>query len=53
MGLNHALAIFIPIGSNDGKGKANQYERLFRLALEALKRMVSVEDSAEMKSRIA
>ncbi len=50
---HQSLAIFLPSGSNDGKGKANQYERFFRLALDTLKRMVSVEDPAEMKSRIA
>jgi hypothetical protein len=50
---HQSLAIFIPGGSSDGKGKANQYERLFRLALETIKGMVKVEDPAEMKVRIA
>ncbi len=50
---HQSLAIFLPPWSKDGKGKANQYERLFRLALEALKKMPRVEDPDEMKSRIA
>jgi hypothetical protein len=48
-----SLALFLPSPSKDGKGKANQYERLFRLALDTLKRMPQVEDAGEMKSRIA
>lgn len=50
---DQSLAIFLPPWSKDGKGKANQYERLFRLALESLKRMSKVEDPNELKSRIA
>jgi hypothetical protein len=49
---HQSLAIFLP-SVKDGKGKANQYERLFRLALETLKRMPQVEEASEMKSRIA
>lgn len=50
---HQSLAIFIPPWSKDGKGKANQYERLFRSALESLKKMSRVEDPDEIKSRIA
>lgn len=48
-----SLAIFLPSIPRDGKGKAHQYERLFRLALESLKTMAEVEDASEMKARIA
>ncbi len=47
-----SLEIFLP-ASKDRKGKANQYERLYRLALETLKKMTKVEDPGEMKARIA
>ena len=46
------MEIFLP-SVKDIKGKANQYERLFRLALESLKKMSTIEDAREMKSRIA
>jgi CRISPR type I-D-associated protein Csc3/Cas10d len=49
---HQSLAIFLP-SSKDRKGKANQYERLYRLALEILKKMPKVEDPGEMKARIA
>lgn len=50
---HQSLVIFIPPWPKDNKGKANQYERLFRAALESLKKMSKIEDSDEMKSRIA
>jgi len=49
---HQSLAIFIP-SIKDSKGKANQYERLFRLALENLKKMSKIEDASEIESRIA
>jgi len=49
---HQSLAIFLP-SSKDNKGKAHQYERLFRLALENLKKMARVADDDEMKSRLA
>ena len=50
---HQSLAIFIPARSRDNKGKANQYERLFRLALEQLKKMPKEAEADEMISRIA
>ncbi len=50
---HQSLAIFLPSRSRDNKGKANQYERLFRLALEHLKRMPKEVEEDEMISRIA
>jgi CRISPR type I-D-associated protein Csc3/Cas10d len=50
---HQSLAIFLPARSRDNKGKANQYERLFRLALEHLKRMPKEVEEDEMISRIA
>ncbi len=49
---HQSMEIFLP-SVKDIKGKANQYERLFRLALESLKKMSTIEDAREMKSRIA
>jgi hypothetical protein len=49
---HQSLAIFLP-SIKDTKGKANQYERLYRLALESLKKMSTIEDASEMKFRIA
>jgi CRISPR-associated protein Csc3 len=50
---HQSLAIFLPARSRDNKGKANQYEKLFRLALEQLKRMPGEIEADEMIARIA
>ena len=50
---HQSLAIFLPSRTRDNKGKANQYERLFRLAMEHLKKMPKGVEDDEMISRIA
>lgn len=50
---HQSLAIFIPARPRDNKGKAHQYERFFREALEHLKKMPKGLEDSEMVVRIA